>query len=592
MDAQPFAKSSPTGVRFPRPDAPWMRAIVDPPLRLLERVSGLEQVEAMADEVAKGDPSVPWIERVQRATGIRPEVVPEELNRVPREGGVLVCANHPLGGADSTAVLAAFLSRRPDVKFLANSILRRIALLEPYCIFVDPFGSREATIGNAAALRAALAWLEEGHLLAAFPAGEVSASRWGDWTPSDPPWSTIPARLAIRAQARIVPVWCEGTNSGAFHAVGLVHPRLRTALLPSEFVARCGRPLALRIGRPIDTKGSALDAESMTRLVRGRSELMRPAAAVARAAPESAPVAAPASTADELAEEIAALPRERLLLEESGFAVYAVRAAEIPRGMEEIGRLREIAFRAVGEGSGKPSDTDRFDGAYWQIVLWHRASRAIAGGYRMGVVREVTRESGASGLYTSTLFDLSPALVEKLAGGVEAGRSFVRVEFQRQPLPLNLLWKGIGSFMLRNGLTELFGPVSISNDYNSMSKELIMEFLERHRLAAPFTRLVAPRNPPLRRGVSQWTERESKEAIGDLGALERLIEEIERGRRAVPVLLRHYLRLNARLLAFNVDRDFGDVVDALMLVDLRQVDPRILRYYLGDAAAAVTGPQA
>jgi putative hemolysin len=252
-----------------------------------------------------------------------------------------------------------------------------------------------------------------------------------------------------------------------------------------------------------------------------------------------------------------------------------------------VGRLREHAFRAVGEGSGKPSDTDRFDATYWQILVWNPAAKEIVGGYRAGIVRDVTEGVGVSGLYTSTLFDFSPDLVGALGDGVELGRSFVRLEYQRQPQPLSLLWKGIGVFMLRRGLSRMFGPVSISNDYDSMSKELIMEFLERHRLAAPFTRMVTPRNPPKRQGVAAWTERETAQATSDLVHLERLVDEVERGKRAVPVLLRHYLRLNAKLLAFNVDPDFGDVVDALMLVDLRQIDDRIIRYYLGEEGVAL-----
>jgi putative hemolysin len=241
----------------------------------------------------------------------------------------------------------------------------------------------------------------------------------------------------------------------------------------------------------------------------------------------------------------------------------------------------------VGEGSGKPFDVDRFDDTYVQLVLWDRDARCIVGGYRAGVVSKVTRGVGIDGLYTSTLFEYAPRLLEELGDAVELGRSFVRPEYQRQPLPLFLLWKGIGAFMLSRGHRRMFGPVSISNDYNSMSKELIMEFLERHRLSTPFAPLVTPRHPPERREIASWTDRERAEATADIHHVEKLIEEIERGQRAVPVLLRHYLRLNARLLALNVDPDFGEVIDALMLVDLAQIDERIIRHYVGEGAAEV-----
>ncbi|MFM7133520.1 MAG: lysophospholipid acyltransferase family protein, partial [Planctomycetota bacterium] len=454
-----------------------------------------------------------------------------------------------------------------------------------HCIFVDPFGG--AARRNASAIREALAWLRDGHVLGTFPAGEVSARHWGRWRPADPPWSTIPARLALATEAKVVPVWFEGTNSEMFHAVGLVHPLLRTALLPNEFIARCGKEIEIRIGRPIATRGSKLDQEALTRLARGRCELMRREAPVEKSAVEHAPIGAPFASADELDAEFRALPADALLCSESDYDVFAARSASIPKAMQEIGRLREIAFRAVGEGSGKSCDVDRFDDTYVQLIVWNRAKREIVGGYRAGIVAEVTRDAGIEGLYTSTLFEYSPRILAELGDAIELGRSFVAPAYQRQVLPLSLLWKGIGIFMFRGGHRRMFGPVSISNDYTSMSKELIMEFLERHRLATPFAKLVTPRHPPERRSVEAWTERETAEATADLQQVERIIDEIERGERAVPVLLRQYLRLNAKLLAFNVDPDFGDVVDALMLVDIAQIDERILRYYLGDEGFAL-----
>jgi len=580
---------------LPRPANAWLRGVVDGPIRAAERAFGLERIAELTRAVEEGDPSVPVFERAMQVCGLSVALEEGEASRVPSTGAALVCANHPYGGADGLALLSTLLRRRDDVKVLGNGVLARFPFLADRTIFVDPFGGEGAARRNARALRDALEWLRAGHLLACFPSGEVSAVHWGDWKAVDPPWSTIPARLALHAGARIVPVWFEGENRGIFHAAGLVHPRLRTALLPSEFLARCGQRIEMRIGRAIETQGVGMEPEELTRLVRGRCELLRRTGAVAAPAPALGPVDPPKSSPEELAREFAALPPECLLAADGSYEVYAARAPQVPRAMHEIGRLRELAFRAVGEGSGKASDTDRFDETYSQIIVWNPARREIVGGYRMGVVREVTRGTGLDGLYTSTLFRFSPGLVEALGDAVELGRSFVRLEYQRQPLPLSLLWRGIGLFMLRGGHRRMFGPVSISNDYHSMSKELIMEFLERHRLSAPFAGMVEPRHPPARRAIPSWTERERAHATAEFAHLERLIEEIERGKRAVPVLLRQYLRLNARLLAFNVDPDFGEVIDALMLVDLAQIDERILRHYVGDEGVAamrarVSGP--
>ena len=584
-------QSSRPKIGIPRPKTQWVRHMVDAPLRLAERAFGLDRIDAMSREVWEGDPAVSVHERILRATGLDLQIAPGELERVPRSGPVVVCANHPYGGADGVAMLVTMLRHRPDTKVLSNGVLSRFPFIADKLILVDPFGGADAARRNAKSLREALDWLKAGHLVACFPAGEVAAVHWGDWNPTDPPWSTIPARLALKSGAKVVPSWFEGTNRPMFHAAGLIHPRLRTALLPNEFIARCNTAVEMRFGRAIPTEGSGTDAESLTRLVRGRSELLRRAAPVpVRAPQESQPIAAPAATGEELTAEFASLPPDALLLREGDYDVLAVRSTRIPKAMHEIGRLREIAFRAVGEGSGTPFDVDRFDEHYHQLIVWNRARREIVGGYRAGVVAELVQSAvaagqpGVEGLYTSTLFEFSPRLVEELGDAVELGRSYVRVEYQRQPLPLSLLWKGIGAFMMARGRSRMFGPVSISNDYNSMSKELIMEFLERHRLSTPFAKLVTPRNPPERRGIACWTDRERAEATADLLHVERLLEEIERGQRAVPVLLRQYLRLNARLLAFNVDPDFGEVIDALMLVDLTQIDERIVRHYVGDGA--------
>ncbi len=576
-------------IGLPRPSAGWLRSVVEGPIRVAERALGLSQLDEFARAVEDGDRSVPVMERVITAMSLHPQYSKSELERIPATGPVMVASNHPFGGADGAALLAAVLRRRPDAKLLVNGMVMRLPFFSEHAIGVDPFGGSDAPRRNALALRDAMRWIKDGHVLVVFPAGEVSAVSWGEWTPHDALWSTVAFRLAMTAKARVVPAWVEGTNRGVFHAAGLLHPRLRTALLPNEFVARCGKTIEMRFGRAIATEGSSLDAEELTRFVRGRSELLRRTARATRghlAQQSHAPVAAQAATPEQLEAEFKALPAGARLFSEGAFDVFATRASAIPQAMTEIGRLREIAFRAVGEGSGKPIDIDAFDPSYTQLIVWHREKREIVGGYRAGVVAELTKDKGVSGLYTSTLFEYSPRILAELGDAVELGRSFVRVEYQRQPMPLSLLWKGIGVFMFMNGHRRMFGPVSISNDYTSMSKELIMEFLERHRMSTPFAKLVSPRNPPARQGVACWTERERAEATADLLNVERLIEEIERGERAVPVLLRQYLRLNAKLLAFNVDADFGDVIDALMLVDIAQIDDRIVRHYVGDDAMA------
>lgn len=574
-------------VTLPRPEPAWARTLVDAPLRLAEHLFGLDAIDAMSLAIETGDPSQPVFDRILAVTGLSAHIDPVELRRIPSQGPVLICCNHPFGGADSTTLMAKALQRRPDVKVITNAVMSRFSFLDPYCIYVDAFGGVAAARRNAMALRDSLAWLRAGHALLSFPAGEVSASSWSNPTPCDPPWSNIPARLALATGAQIVPAWCLGSNRALFHAAGLLHPRLRTALLPNEFLARRGTQVQIRLGHAIATDASTLDATSLTRLVRGRCELLAPSERGATRAAPTTPIVATQSTADELARELNALPLAACLVVEGKYRLYAAPAAAIPSVLRELGRLREIAFRAVAEGTGESIDLDRFDDSYTHLVLWNMEAREVAGGYRALPVAQAARASGVRGLYTSTLFNYAPGFLDEFSDAVELGRSFVRLEYQRQPTPLALLWKGITVFMLLGGYRRMFGSVSISNEYRATSKEILMQFLERTRSADALARLVAARVPPQRSAITHWTSIESACATTSLAQVDRLIDEIERGERAVPIMLRQYLRLNAKMLGFSVDRNFGDVIDALMLVDFAQIEERIIRYHGGDAGVAL-----
>jgi len=273
MGARPLPR---TAIGLPRPAGSLARSFAEPPLRAVEWLLGLSGIEAAAQRVERGLATNGALGEVMlESTGVRAVVDARELAQIPARGGAVLCSNHPFGGADAITLIALALRRRSDVKVLANGILRRLPFMADHCIFVDPFGGTDAARANAAALRDALAWLRDGHLLIVFPAGEVSAIAWGRWTPADPPWSVIPFRLAQKTNARIVPAWCDGCNRTIFHAAGLLHPRLRTALLLGEFVARFGREVHFRIGAPFDANDGGLAPEEKLALVR-REHWARP----------------------------------------------------------------------------------------------------------------------------------------------------------------------------------------------------------------------------------------------------------------------------------------------------------------------------
>lgn len=283
--------------------------------------------------------------------------------------------------------------------------------------------------------------------------------------------------------------------------------------------------------------------------------------------------------------EVEALPSSQRLVESGGLRVHYARAGQIPCVLQEIGRLRELTFRAVGEGTGRCSDVDVFDTHYLHMFVWDARVDAIAGAYRLGLADEILAQHGIGGLYTYSLFEYGPRLLDSLNPAIELGRSFVRAEYQRSFAPLMLLWCGIGRFIERSPrYAVLFGPVSISGRYSPASRRLMVEYLSRYRADARLLSGVRPRRPFRER--ARASPPDVGLAPGTLDELSRLVARIEPDDKGVPVLFRHYLRLGGRLLGFSVDAGFANALDGLMMVDLRHVEPTVLTRYMGESGSA------
>jgi putative hemolysin len=283
---------------------------------------------------------------------------------------------------------------------------------------------------------------------------------------------------------------------------------------------------------------------------------------------------------DSIAMDIASLSNDCRLLDSGPFEVFCARSVQIPAALREIGRLRAVTFGAAGEGSGNAIDLDRFDETYLHLFTWDRDQRRIVGAYRIGQTDRVVADAGVAGLYTRTLFRYDERLFERLtAPALELGRSFVRVEYQKNYNALLLLWKGIGRFIARHPKYRLlFGPVSISARYSAASRQSMMSFLRQNHFASELGELVHPLHPPRVTAAAQCESAPTQRSIDEANDL---VEQSEADGKGMPVLLRQYLKLNARLIGFNVDRAFGDTLDALMIVDLATVDSAILNRYLG-----------
>ena len=518
-----------------------------------------------------------------------------EIERIPRSGPLLVVANHPFGLLDAAILASALPAVRPDVRILANSLLAGVAELRQWCIFVNPFGARNAVGENARALLEAAAWLRSGGALVVFPAGAVAHFDWKSGTLADPDWNPAVARIAQRTGAAAVPIFFEGANSIGFQLAGVLHAGLRTASLPRELLNKRGRRIRMRIGRPVPapTLQSFEGAREAIEYLRCRTYLLDTAAMVAGPerwlpllpAKRQAPVAAARGT-DGLAAEIAGLSPQSKLCDNGEFAVYLASEGAFPGVVAEIGRLRELAFRQVGEGTGRAVDLDRFDHHYLHLVLWHHGAGRVAGAYRLGPTPDILPVHGTRGLYTSTLFRFRQDLFERIGPAIELGRSFVRPEYQKQVAPLLLLWKGIARYVAsRPECAVLFGGVSISNQYHAVSRHLMVRFLEAHR-AGELAGLVTPRSP-YKSSQRQFRRTGMVSHVpANIERLSGLVADLERDGKGVPILLRQYLKTGGKLLAFNVDRGFSHVLDALIMVDLRSAPTAILERYFGKPQAA------
>ena len=556
---------------------------------------------------ARNAANQPLAEAVLAELRVKPSFAESELTHVPVTGPVVVVCDRPFGIVEAS-VLAAVLRRvRPDVKVLADVVLKDVEGLEHDWICVDPVGnqSQNATSANAAALLRCVRWVRQGGLLVTFPADAVPAQ------PTHDPgmaWDSAVVRLARITAATIVPVHLRGTRRVASQALrlvhrglanpALVHPSLQPALLLNEFLAQKGSTVHLRFGRPISasTVSAMEDLAEATRYLRWRTHLLgqrrsnkpnlvsmlQPMLPKPRRDRLTRPIASDALLAD-----VENLRPEQILDDGREFVVFAAREHEIPNILPELGRLREVTFREAGEGTGRSTDLDAFDRYYSHIVLWSKQNREPVGAYRVGRTQDILPLRGIDGLYTSTLFRFDERFFEKLGPALELGRSFVRPEYQRQYAPLLLLWMGIARFIATHPETPvLFGAVSISGRYTRASRELIVRFFESRNSRDDLSSLVQPRRPFRPGRLRSWDCRSICHAMKELDAIADPIADMEGDGKGIPILIKHYSRLGGRLLGFNVDAKFSNVLDGLVVMDLRKTQPSTLERYMGQSETA------
>lgn len=509
---------------------------------------------------------------------IKFEIPEEDLKRIPKTGAFITISNHPLGGIDGILLLKLLLQVRPDYKIIANFLLHRIEPLKPYVMPVNPFEDRKDVKSSILGFKNALGHLQKDMPLGIFPAGEVSTYR-DDKLLVDKPWEVAAMKLIKKAEVPVVPIYFHAKNSKMFYRLAKLSDTLRTAKLPSELLSQRERLIKVRIGNPISVKDQ-LEHESLdnfTDFLRRKTYVLAnpfqkkkliesiPKSLKLPKAPKK--IAGPASLESMQAEIDVLINEEKRLLQSKNYSVFLAQASKIPNILQEIGRLREITFREVGEGTNNATDLDSFDLYYHHMFLWDSDAKLIAGAYRMGLGSKIFEDHGINGFYLQDLFRFEPELYPMMRKSIEMGRAFIIKEYQQKPMPLFLLWKGIVHTTLRFPEHKyLIGGVSISNKFSEFSKSLMIEFMKSNYYDPYVAQYINPKKEfkvKLKDADKDFIFDESE---ADLNKFDKIIDEVEPGSLRLPVLIKKYIKQNAKVVAFNVDPLFNNAVDGLMYI--------------------------
>lgn len=507
----------------------------------------------------------------------------DSISQIPKKGGFIVVSNHPHGALDGILLINEIAKVRPDVKFMGNYLLSRVEPLKDFFLLVNPFNSKSGK--NISGMRQAITHLEMGGGLIIFPAGEVSTYRKGFRKIEDKDWPLSIARFIQRSKVPVIPLYISGKNSLKFHLLGKIHPILRTARMPLELLNKRNITVNIEIGKEISPrllskvkteKELAVFLKSMVYLLKKRVSNLESRNFAANIPPDASQIV------DRESDEI--LKREIEQLKESGkgvlqkgeFHLFLMDYNDSPTLFREIARQREITFREVGEGTNNELDEDKFDKFYKHLFIWHTGDNQLVGAYRLGFGAELFNNGGIDNFYTNTLFKFKPEMHTMLERSIELGRSFITERYQRQLQSLIMLWQGIFGVLIKNPeYRYLVGPVSISGAYKTEVQWLIMHFLKINHWNSKYADLISPRN-----GIKVLSKGKFKSQIADelssVGLLNSAISCIEPLAQGMPILLEKYLNLNGEIASFNVDPDFNNTLDALLIVDLERVPQRAI----------------
>jgi putative hemolysin len=523
---------------------------------------------------------------------IKFEIPKEDFKRLPKDGAYITISNHPLGGIDGILLLKLMLEQEPNFKIIANFLLHRIDPMKPYIMPVNPFETHKDVKSSVIGIKETLRHLRDGKPLGIFPAGEVSSYKDGKLV-VDKAWEEGAIKVIRKAQVPVVPIYFHAKNSGLFYFLSKISGTLRTAKLPSELLSQKNRVIKVRIGKPISVaeQNELTSIEEFSEFLRRKTYMLakpfeketpflpKKSLNLNSKSPKNPKQIVTAASQDNMITEINRLRKKDCrLLESKNYEVFFAKAEEMPNVLHEIGRLREITFREVGEGTNESTDLDSYDTYYRHLFLWDADAKKIAGAYRMGLGSEIFPKHGIEGFYLTDLFGFEPELYDMLQNSIEMGRAFIVKEYQQKPMPLFLLWKGIIHITLRHPEHKfLLGGVSISNQFSDFSKSLMIEFMKSNFYDPYIAQYIHPKKAFRVKLKDADKDFIFDEAEADLNKFDKLIDELEPGTLRLPVLIKKYIKQNARVVAFNVDPLFNNAIDGLMYIRISDIPDSTVR---------------
>jgi len=583
----------------------------NPVAAALMKITKIDEVNLLYDKL-KDKTGKDFFDSFVRERNLSYIVFEEDLAKIPKTGPFILVSNHPLGAIDGILMTKILSEIRPDFKVMGNFLLEKIEPMEPFVISVNPFEKRKEIKNSSTGMRETLKHLQNGGCVGIFPAGEVSNRNNKDNEIRDKDWEKPALKLIKMAKVPVVPMYFHTKNSRLFYNISKIHPDLQTLMLPAEMMRDREKPIRIRIGKPVSAKivEEQENIEELGEFLQNKIYMLKSYYEKRKNITEILKIPnlklnfsfekeeniiqniIDETPKEDILKEIELLrASEKMLFKNGNYEVFFTEYEKIPSIMREIGRQREITFRAVGEGSNLPFDLDEYDKHYSHLFLWDNDAERIAGAYRMALGKEVMKKYGIDGFYTASLFEFDQELQPFFRKVIEMGRAYISTEYQQKPLPLFLLWRGIVHVCLRNPDHKfLMGGVSISNKFSEFSKSLMIEFMRSHYYDSAVAQYIHPKNEFKVKLKDRDKSIFFDEMEADLNKLDKVIDDLEPEMR-LPVLIKKYIKQNAKVISFNVDPSFNDAIDGLMYIRISDLPESTIKPVLEEMSEQIRKEQ-